>query len=361
MGGKSAKSQSSGLRHHRLEIPPLSRFSLLSLLSLSFSTSTTATMPAPRTLFWRPTAQQAARSPDALFRLYINERYNLDLKDYFELHAFSINNLDDFWSAVYDYCGVIGERTYVATFFAPSLTWFRPSLVLTASLTAQRPQLPLRRLEADGGLQSSAHPGEDELRRGASFFSLEKSRLTRADPLPPSQNMLLSHEYRRSDHRALVSLIEPTGTSPAELDAAVMRSLSFEELYVEVGKVAHTLRSFGIKPGDRVATYSPSNAEAVILCLGALAVGAVWSSCPAEFGVKSTLERLEQIEPKVLLTADFYKYNGKKLSVFPNVRSSLPSLDPLAVLTTLRTAPRDSRQAPDGATCHRRRSTREEP
>jgi acetoacetyl-CoA synthetase len=138
--------------------------------------------------------------------------------------------------------------------------------------------------------------------------------------------MLLSHPLRRSNHRALVSLIEPTGTSPAALDAAVTRSLSFEELYQEVRQVAHALRSLGIKPGDRVATYSPSNAEAVILCLGTLAVGGVWSSCPAEFGVKSTLERLEQIEPKILLSADFYKYNGKKLAVFPNLIEILKKL-----------------------------------
>lgn len=106
--------------------------------------------------------------------------------------------------------------------------------------------------------------------------------------------MLLSHPYARSPKRALVSLIEPKSLS--DLSSSLTRQLSFEELYQEVRLVAHTLRTdFGVKPGDTVGAFSPSNAEAVIFCLATLAVGAVWSSCAAEFGSVAVLERLEQV------------------------------------------------------------------
>ena len=110
--------------------------------------------------------------------------------------------------------------------------------------------------------------------------------------------MLLSHSYARSSHRALISLIEPESLS--NLDSALTRQLSFEDLYQEVRLVAHTLRTdFKIKPGDTVGAFSPSNAEAVIFCLATLAVGGVWSSCAAEFGSVAVLERLEQVSNRV--------------------------------------------------------------
>jgi len=153
------------------------------------------------------------------------------------------------------------------------------------------------------------------------------------------QNMLLAHPYARSNNRAVLSFIEPASLSPRDLDDCLMRSLSFEELYQEVRLVSHTLRTqYGIKPGDRVATFSPSNAEAVILCLATLAVGGVWSSCPSEFGVTAVLERLEQIEPKVLLTADFYRYNGKRQEIFPKLEeilAKLPSVKNVVVVGQL--------------------------
>lgn len=139
--------------------------------------------------------------------------------------------------------------------------------------------------------------------------------------------MLLAHPNARSNKRALMAFIEPTSKSAADIDACLTRSLTYEELYQQVRLVAHTLRTrYDIKAGDRVATFSPSNAEAVILCLAALSLGAVWSSCPAEFGVTATLERLEQIEPKVILSADTYRYNGKTVPIFPKLQEILAKL-----------------------------------
>ncbi|GAA5963040.1 hypothetical protein JCM21900_002319 [Sporobolomyces salmonicolor] len=234
-------------------------------------------MPSVRTLFHQPTAQQVEDAPDTKFRLWVNERHDLNLRDYHELHRWSISEMDAFWTAVWDYTGILGERTDQA------------------------------RLFDDSQPMDQVNPG-----------------LIRAN-LNYAENMLLSHPYARSSHRALISLIEPTSLN--DLDSSLARALSFEELYQEVRLLAHTLRTeFDLKPGDRVAAFSPSNAEAVILCLAVLAIGGVWSSCPSEFGTQAVLERLEQIEPKVLLTADSYRYAGKTHAIYPKLQQVLARL-----------------------------------
>lgn len=165
--------------------------------------------------------------------------------------------------------------------------------------------------------------------------------------------MLLAHENARSDKRAVLAFIEPKSRSDADVAACLTRSLTYEELYQQVRLVAHTLRTkYDIKAGDRVATFSPSNAEAVVMCLAALSLGAIWSSCPAEFGVTATLERLEQIEPKVLLSADTYRYNGKTIPIFPKLReilAKLPSVKNVVVVGQLHAdrEPREPFPAPE--------------
>ena len=89
------------------------------------------------------------------------------------------------------------------------------------------------------------------------------------------------------------------------------RTITFAELYDAVARFAEGLRRAGIRPGDRVAGYVPNVPEAVIAALGAAAVGAVWSSCSPDFGVRGVLDRFGQIEPRVLVVADGYRYAGK--------------------------------------------------
>src|SRR6185437_9764345 len=83
------------------------------------------------------------------------------------------------------------------------------------------------------------------------------------------------------------------------------------ELRARAGAVAHALRESGVGPGDRVAAYLPNIPETVAAFLGCASIGATWSSCAPEFGVRSVVDRFAQIEPKVLLTVDGYRYGGK--------------------------------------------------
>jgi acetoacetyl-CoA synthetase len=90
------------------------------------------------------------------------------------------------------------------------------------------------------------------------------------------------------------------------------RALSWAELRQSVAKCADALRGEGVRPGDRVAAYLPNIPETVVAALGAAAVGAVWSSCSPDFGVKGVVDRFGQIEPTIFIGVDGYVYSGKR-------------------------------------------------
>ena len=92
---------------------------------------------------------------------------------------------------------------------------------------------------------------------------------------------------------------------------AGVREVSWRELRDQVAALAATFRSLGIQPGDRVASYLPNQPETVAAFLACASIGAVWSSCAPDMGPSVVLDRLRQIEPKLLLASDSYRYNGK--------------------------------------------------
>jgi hypothetical protein len=112
------------------------------------------------------------------------------------------------------------------------------------------------------------------------------------------------------EHEALVSWNE-SGRRGA---------LTYAELQESVRAVAAALRAQGIVAGDRVAGFMPNIPEAVIAMLATASLGAIWSSCSPDFGVKGVLDRFGQIEPRVLFTADGYRYAGKEIDSLGRVR-----------------------------------------
>jgi acetoacetyl-CoA synthetase len=92
---------------------------------------------------------------------------------------------------------------------------------------------------------------------------------------------------------------------------AGVREMSWRELRDQVGALAAKLRSLGIQAGDRVAAYLPNQPETVVAFLACASIGAIWSSCATDMGPTVVLDRLKQIEPKLLLASDSYRYNGK--------------------------------------------------
>jgi acetoacetyl-CoA synthetase len=110
--------------------------------------------------------------------------------------------------------------------------------------------------------------------------------------------------------------------------------MTYAELYQAVARLAKSLRDIGIVPGDRVAAYMPNLTETAIAMLATTSIGAVWSSCATDIGPQAALDRLGQIEPKVLFTVDGYFYKGKSFSTLGNaaeVAKAIPSLKKVVI------------------------------
>ena len=120
------------------------------------------------------------------------------------------------------------------------------------------------------------------------------------------------------------------------------RKLTYAELHEEVRRAARALHALGIQPGDRVAGFLPNIAETIIAMLAVAWLGAVWSSCSPDFGTQAVLDRLGQIEPRVLFAADGYRYAGKELDVrerIAGIARAIPSIEQVVVVPWLRDDP----------------------
>ena len=104
------------------------------------------------------------------------------------------------------------------------------------------------------------------------------------------------------------------------------RSLSFDELHQHTAALAASFRQAGVKPGDRVAAIMPNVPETVVAMLAAVSIGAVWSSCSPDFGVRGVTDRFGQIEPTVVIACDGYYYNGKFHQCIDKVNAILEAL-----------------------------------
>ncbi len=93
------------------------------------------------------------------------------------------------------------------------------------------------------------------------------------------------------------------------------RSLSWDELRLAVGGLADALRSRGLGPGDRVGAVLPNMPETIVCMLATASLGAIWSSCSPDFGAGAVLDRLAQIDPKILFVTDRYLYGGREFDV----------------------------------------------
>jgi acetoacetyl-CoA synthetase len=215
---------------------------------------------------WSPSADRIEKSALREYLNWLEVRQGRPFPDHDALWAWSVQDLDRFWSSIVDY--------YEIEFSAP---WTQ---VLSAD------PMPRARWFSGARLNWAQHA----LRRGA------------------------------DDATALVCVQE--GGQPA-------RDITRGALRRAVAGAAGWLRRAGVGPGDRVAAYLPNTEHAVIGCLAAAAVGAVWACCSPDFGADGTIGRLAQLEPSVLIAADGYHWNGKvvdRSDVVAQLREHLPTL-----------------------------------
>ncbi len=114
--------------------------------------------------------------------------------------------------------------------------------------------------------------------------------------------------------------------------------ISYAELYAQVSRLAQALKRQGVETGDRVAGFMPNLPQTIAAMLAATSLGAVWSSCSPDFGVKGVLDRFGQISPKVLFTADGYAFGGKRFDSLGRVRrvlEAIPQIERVVVVPYL--------------------------
>ncbi len=110
--------------------------------------------------------------------------------------------------------------------------------------------------------------------------------------------------------------------------------ITWNNLYEKVCKFSNYLKKLNLKKGDRVAAYVPNKIETIISFLGCAKNGIIWSSCSPDFGVQGVVDRFKQIEPRILVTSDYYFYNGKKINIIDKVDEVLkqiPSIEKVIV------------------------------
>jgi len=125
-------------------------------------------------------------------------------------------------------------------------------------------------------------------------------------------------------------------------EARALTEVTWGDLREAVRRCAAGLRRLGVGRGDRVAAYLPNLYETVVGCLASASLGAIWSSAAPEFGASSVIDRFGQIEPKVLLAVDGYRYGGRdfdRTATVARLREALPSLRHLVVVPHLGLAP----------------------
>ena len=112
-------------------------------------------------------------------------------------------------------------------------------------------------------------------------------------------------------------------------------SISYEDLYKTVARLAGALRAEGVTRGDRVVAYMPNMTETAIAMLAATSIGATWASCGSELGIQAVIDRFSQIAPKVLFAVDGYLYKNKPFSMLASVKAvvdAVPSIERVVIV-----------------------------
>ncbi len=197
---------------------------------------------------WSPSTEMVEGARMTAFMEWAGKRHGRRFDGYAELWDWSVDEIEQFWADIWEYCGV-------------------------------RASVPYERV-----LASRQMPG-------AHWF--EGARLNYAE------NMLM-REHDPSE----TAVLHASELRPLE-------ELTWGELTEQVAAVAAGLRSLGVGRGDRVAAYMPNIPETLVAFLARASIGAIWSCAAPEFGARSVIDRFAQIEPKVLFVVDGYRHGGK--------------------------------------------------
>jgi len=221
---------------------------------------------------WKPSEQKIKNANITRFIEYVNKKQGKRIRGYSDLYQWSIDQIPEFWARLWEFLDIKASRGYTQVV--------------------------------------------DDLGKfpGAKWFP--GARLNFAE------NLL---RYR-DDQPAFIFKGETQKYA----------RMTYRELYTTVARLAKSLREMGVKPGDRVAAYMPNLMETAIAMLAATSVGATWASCATDIGSQAALDRLGQVEPKILFTVNGYYYKGKTFSSVGNaaeIAKGIPSLKKVVVVS----------------------------
>ena len=231
---------------------------------------------------WMPDEERIRNTNMFRFMTEVNEQFSLDLKQYSELYQWSIEHISDFWAAFWSFAGIKASKSYDKVI--------------------------------------------DDVTRmpGAKWFP--GARLNFAENLLRFRDDRVALVFRGEDR-------ERTSTT-------------YAQLYEEVTRLAASLKKVGIRPGDQVAGFVPNMPQSITAMLAATSLGATWSSCSPDFGIKGVLDRFGQTRPRVLFVANGYWFKGKKLDSLDKVASILNEIPDIEKVVVIPYTEKDPEIAP---------------
>ena len=119
-------------------------------------------------------------------------------------------------------------------------------------------------------------------------------------------------------------------------ESGLEENITWKSLYEKVCKFSSYLKTLGIKKGDRIAAYAPNKIETIISFLSCAKNGIIWSSCSPDFGAQGVVDRFLQIQPSILITCNYYYYNGKKINILDKIDeilNKIPSIKKVMVFS----------------------------
>lgn len=230
--------------------------------------------PDTADVIWRPSSQRVARARITDYTRWLKERKGLDFPDYAALWQWSVDEIEASWAAMVEYL-----------------------------------EIPLQ-----GDLKPVL---ADRSMPGARWF-------------PNTRTNYVSQIFKHaSTARPAIVFRNEEGARD---------EVSWSRLERDVAAMAQWLREQGVEPGDRVVAYLPNIPQAVVAFLAVASVGAVWSLCSPEMGVAAVVDRFRQIEPKVMIAVDGYRWSGKahdRRDVVTAMLGELPSVERLVLVPYL--------------------------
>jgi acetoacetyl-CoA synthetase len=227
--------------------------------------ASTPTTHSSGEMLWDPSGEDRERTRIGAYRRWLSSERGLQFDTYEDLWQWSVSDLSGFWTSIWDHFDVISHRP--------------PERVVSGHT------MP-----------------------GVRWF--EGAELNYAE-----------HALRASDPSTKAIIAYSQTRSP--------RALTYGELAEQVARARAGLRRLGVGVGDRVVAYMPAIPETTVLFLAVASLGAVWAVCPPEFGTHSVLSRLGQLEPKVMVTVDGYRYGGKEIDRSAEIAVLREQLDTL--------------------------------